>query len=71
MSLMASTNATKPTTTISCDEKDDIDFMFQSEVELEPHEASNYVEIDVVWDVITLKLLDNQSVRFHNHRSLV
>ncbi len=68
---MASTNATKPTTTISCHEKDDIDFMFQSEVELELHEASNYVKINVVWDVITLKLLDNQSVWFPNHRSLV
>jgi hypothetical protein len=67
MFIMASTNATKPTTTISCDEKDDIDFMFQFEVELESHEASNYVEIDVVWDIITLKLLDNQSVWFLNH----
>lgn len=62
---MASTNATKPTTTISCDEKDNIDFMFQFEVE--SHEASNYVEIDVVWDIIILKLLDNQSVWFLNH----
>ncbi len=61
---MASTNATKPTITISCDEKNDIDFMFQFKVELESHEASNYVEID-------LKLLDNQSVWFTNHRSLV
>jgi hypothetical protein len=59
---MAFTNATKPTTTISCDEKYDIDFMFQSKVELESHEASNYVEIDVVWDIITLKLSDNQNV---------
>jgi hypothetical protein len=45
--------------------------MFQSKVELESHEASNYVEIDVVWDIITLKLLDNQSVWFPNHQSLV
>lgn len=65
MFIMASTNATKPTTTISCDEKDNIDFMFQFEVE--SHEASNYVEIDVVWDIIILKLLDNQSVWFLNH----
>jgi hypothetical protein len=71
MFIMASTNATKPTTTISCDETDDIDFMFQFEVEFESHEESNYVEIDVVWDIITLKLLDNQSVWFPNHCSLV
>jgi hypothetical protein len=68
---MACTNATRPTTTISCDEKDDIDFMFQSKVEFESHEASNYVEIDVVWDITTLKLSDNQSTWFPNHQSLV
>lgn len=32
---MTCTNATRLTTTISCDEKDDIDFMFQFEVEFE------------------------------------
>ncbi len=47
---MVSMIATQPTTIISCDEKNSIDFMFQCEVEFGSQEASN-VEVDVVWKI--------------------
>ncbi len=57
---MASTSATQPITTISCDE-DDIDFMFQSEIELGSQEAS-YVDIDATWEILIPKLVANKKV---------
>jgi hypothetical protein len=54
---MASITATQLIKTISCDE-DDIDFMFQSEIELGSQEASN-VDIDATWEILIPKLVAN------------
>jgi hypothetical protein len=54
---MASTNAKQPITIISCDE-DDIDSMFQFEIELGSQEASN-VDIDATWEILIPKLVVN------------
>ncbi len=68
-SSMASTSATQPivvisnatiftTTTTSCDEKDDLDFMSQFEIELGRQEASN-VDLDVIEETLLPKLVAN------------
>jgi hypothetical protein len=54
---MASITTTQLIKTISCDE-DDIDFMFQSEIELGSQEASN-VDIDATWEILIPKLVAN------------
>lgn len=45
-------------TKISCDEKDDIDFMSQFEIELGRQEASN-VDLDVIEETLLPKLVAN------------
>jgi hypothetical protein len=62
---MASTNATQPITTVSCDE-DDIDFMFQSKIELGTQEASS-VDIDATWEIFIPKLVANRNLWSPSH----
>jgi hypothetical protein len=62
---MASTSARQPITTISCDE-DDINFMFQFEIELGSQEASN-VDINATWEILVPKLVVNKNLWFPSH----
>jgi hypothetical protein len=64
---MASIIATQPIKTISCDE-DDIDFMFQSKIELGSQEASN-VDIDATWEILIPKLVANINPWSPSHRT--
>ncbi len=65
---MTSTSATQTITTISCNE-DDIDFMFQSKIELGSQEASN-VDIDATWEIFIPKLVANKKLWSLSHRTL-
>jgi hypothetical protein len=65
---MASTSATQPITTMSCDE-DDIDLMFQSKIELGSPKASN-VDLDVTWEILIPKLVANKNLWSTNHQTL-
>jgi hypothetical protein len=65
---MASTSATQPITTVSYDE-DDIDFMFQFEIELGSQEASN-VDIDATWEILIPKSVANRNLWSLGHRTL-
>jgi hypothetical protein len=51
-------NVTQPIATISCDEEDDINFMYQFEVEFGSQEASN-VDLNIAWEILISKLLAN------------
>jgi hypothetical protein len=65
---MASTSATQPITTILCDE-DDIDFMFQFEIQLGSQEASN-VDINGTWEILVQKLVANKNLWSPSHQTL-
>jgi hypothetical protein len=64
---MASIIATQPIKTISCDE-DDIDFMFQSKIELGSQEASN-VDIDANWEIFIPKLVADRNLWSPSHQT--
>lgn len=64
---MASTSATQPITTILCDE-DDIDFMFQFEIQLGSQEASN-VDINATWEIFIPKLVANINLWSPSHQT--
>jgi len=62
---MASTSATQPITTVSCDE-DDTDFMSQPKIELGSQEASN-VDINATWEIFIPKLVANRNLWSPSH----
>jgi hypothetical protein len=64
---IASTSATQPITTISCDE-DDIDFMSQPKIELGSQEALN-VDIDAIWEILIPKLVANRNLWSLGHQT--
>jgi len=61
---MACTSAKQPITIVSCD--NDIDFMFQSKIELGSQEASN-VDIDATWEILIPKLVVDKNLWSPNH----
>jgi hypothetical protein len=64
---MASISATQPITIVSYDE-DDIDFMFQFEIELGSQEASN-VDIDANWEIFIPKLVADRNLWSPSHQT--
>jgi hypothetical protein len=62
---MASTSATQPITTISCDEGDFV-LMFQSKIELKSSKVSN-VDINATWEVFIPKLVANKNLWSPSH----
>jgi hypothetical protein len=61
---MACTSATQLITIVSCD--NDIDFMFQFEIELGSQEATN-VDIDATWEIVIPKLVVDKNLWSPNH----
>jgi hypothetical protein len=51
-------NVTQPITTISCDEKNEINLMYRFEFEFGSQKASN-VDLDITWEILISKLLAN------------
>jgi hypothetical protein len=64
---MASITTTQPLKIVSCDE-DDINFMFQFEIELQSQEASN-VDIYATWGILIPKLVANVNLWSPSHRT--
>jgi hypothetical protein len=62
---MTSISATQPITIVSCG-GDDIDCMFQFEIELGSQEASN-VNIDATWEILIPKLVANINLWSPSH----
>ncbi len=65
--LVVISNATQLiTTTISCDEENDIDFMSQFAIELRSQDKSN-VDLDATCESLLLKSVANQNLWFPSH----